>query len=62
MNGTEKPVVKTVQTGAANDQFTEIVSGLEEGEQVVIPTTTIRSINSRPGGPGGPGGGAVIVR
>ncbi len=50
-----KTETKTVQTGSSNDQMTEIVSGLAEGEQVVIPSTTIRSItNGRPGAPSGP--------
>jgi HlyD family secretion protein len=39
---------RTVQIGLANDQSTEIISGLNEGETVVIPTTTARA--SVPGG------------
>ncbi len=57
MAGGEKPVTKTVQTGASNDQSTEIVSGLEAGEEVVIPSTTIRSTMS-----GNGRGGPVMVR
>ncbi len=55
----ENTVTKTVQTGASNDQSTEITSGLQEGDQVVIPTTTIRSTMSS-NGRGGPGGPVMI--
>jgi hypothetical protein len=34
---------RTVRIGMANDQNTEIVSGLDEGDQVVLPTTTARA-------------------
>src|SRR5439155_21842921 len=34
---------RPVETGLANDQNTEVVSGLSEGETVVIPTTTARA-------------------
>ncbi len=54
----EKTETKTVQTGASNDQSTEIVSGLEEGETVVVPTTTIRSTMSN----NGMGGGGPVIR
>lgn len=59
----DKTEVRTVQTGASNDQFTQIVSGLEEGELVVIPTTTIRSsfTPGRPGAPA-PAGPVMITR
>ncbi len=58
----EKPEVRTVQTGSSNDQMTEIVSGLEAGDQVVIPTTSTtqsRTPNFTTGGAGvgGPAGG-----
>lgn len=48
-----KTETRTVQVGSANDQFTQIVSGLTEGETVVIPSTTIRSTMNQ-GGPSGP--------
>lgn len=57
-----KPVTKTVQTGSSNDQVTEIVSGLNEGDLVIVPSTTIRSVNGRAAGPGGPGGTMIIAR
>ena len=53
----EKTEMKTVQTGASNDQSTEITSGLEAGEEVVIPSTTIRSTMS-----GNGRGGPVMIR
>ncbi len=54
----ERTELRTVQTGASNDQSTEITSGLEEGEQVVIPSTTIRSTMNNGGRVTGP----VMVR
>lgn len=51
----EKTETRTVQIGSSNDQMTEIVSGLQEGDQVVIPTTTIRSTTGNV-----PPGGAVV--
>ncbi|HET6319122.1 MAG TPA: efflux RND transporter periplasmic adaptor subunit, partial [Chloroflexota bacterium] len=60
---------RTVQVGLANDQQTEILSGLQPGDRVVLPTTTTAA--PRVGGPGGlggggfggpAGGGAVFVR
>jgi multidrug efflux pump subunit AcrA (membrane-fusion protein) len=44
---------RDVQTGLSNDQLTEIVSGLKEGERVVIPGTT----TAQPRVPTGFGGG-----
>lgn len=54
-----KTEMKTVQVGSSNDQLTEILSGLSEGDQVVIPTTTIRSSNTF--GPGAPTKTGVTV-
>lgn len=52
-----KPVSRPVRVGVQNDQAAEIVEGLAEGEQVLIPTTTTRAPNvnagaavPRPGG------------
>jgi HlyD family secretion protein len=47
---------RDVQTGLSNDQLTEIVSGLKEGERVVIPGTTTAQPRV-PTGFGGFGGG-----
>jgi HlyD family secretion protein len=52
-NGVE---TRTIQVGLANDQNTEVISGLEEGEEVVLPTTAARA--SVPGA--GPAGGNVV--
>jgi HlyD family secretion protein len=49
-----------VQTGLSNDTMTEIVSGLKEGDAVVISSTT--TVQPRAGGPGGFGGPGFIGR
>ncbi|HEU5314838.1 MAG TPA: efflux RND transporter periplasmic adaptor subunit, partial [Chloroflexota bacterium] len=51
---------RQVQVGLANDQQTEILSGLQPGDRVVIPGTTTAAPNLRggPGGAGAFGGGA----
>jgi HlyD family secretion protein len=36
-----KPALRRVETGLVNDEFTEIVSGLAAGEQVVMPRTAL---------------------
>jgi hypothetical protein len=59
-NGKDSTV--PVQTGLAGDTLTEIVSGLSEGDEVVLPTSTGGSGSGGftfPGGgaPGGLGGG-----
>ncbi|HEX2924599.1 MAG TPA: HlyD family efflux transporter periplasmic adaptor subunit, partial [Chloroflexota bacterium] len=56
----EKTETRTVQVGMSNDQSTQIVSGLQDGDVVVIPVTTTRGAS----GPGAPskGGGMVVVR
>ncbi len=56
---TGKTETRNVRVGMANDQFTEIIEGLGEGEVVVIPSTTTAA--PRTGGVGGPVGGPVIV-
>jgi macrolide-specific efflux system membrane fusion protein len=50
-----KTETRQVQTGVSNDQFTEIVSGLQAGDKVVVPTTATASVARVPG-LGGPGG------
>ncbi|MCL6650446.1 MAG: efflux RND transporter periplasmic adaptor subunit [Chloroflexi bacterium] len=60
VNGKEE--VRPVQVGMSNEQFTEVVSGVNEGEQVLIKTTSTTA--PRIGSPGmGPavGGGPVII-
>jgi hypothetical protein len=47
---------RAIRIGLANDQSTEVISGLEEGEQVVLPTTTARASVPGAGNLGSPGG------
>lgn len=47
-------ITPQVTTGLSNDTQIEIVSGLQEGDEVVVQQTTTRPTNA--GGPGGPGG------
>ncbi|HUE75242.1 MAG TPA: efflux transporter periplasmic adaptor subunit, partial [Chloroflexota bacterium] len=53
------PQQRPVRVGLANDQFTEVVEGLQNGELVVIPATT--TAQPRVGGLGGPGPGGAGV-
>ncbi|MBI2864981.1 MAG: efflux RND transporter periplasmic adaptor subunit [Chloroflexi bacterium] len=60
-----KPEQRQVRVGMSNDQSTEIAGGLEEGELVVIPTTTtsqprVGGMGGFGGPPGGMGGGVII--
>jgi len=48
---------RTIQVGLANDQNTEVISGLEEGDEVVLPTTAARAAVP---GAGNTGGGNVV--
>jgi membrane fusion protein, macrolide-specific efflux system len=61
-NATE---VRFVEVGVQGDTFTEITSGVEEGDQVVIVTTTTNTTNGTGGlggfgGFGGGGGGGFV--
>jgi hypothetical protein len=60
-----KTAARPVRIGVQNDQSVEIVEGLSEGEQILVPTTTTRAPNvNGPGGPrpGGPGNFQFIAR
>jgi HlyD family secretion protein len=50
--------MRFVETGIYNDNFIEIVSGLQEGDKVLIPTfnSSTNANNSNLGGFGGMGG------
>jgi HlyD family secretion protein len=52
-----KTLPRPVRTGVQNDQFVEITDGLQEGDQIMIASTTTRA----PGGLGVPGGGNRVV-
>ncbi|MCX5806389.1 MAG: efflux RND transporter periplasmic adaptor subunit [Proteobacteria bacterium] len=47
--GKEKPERRTVTPGIRDDSFTEIVSGIAEGERIVIPVAKKAQSNSTPG-------------
>jgi macrolide-specific efflux system membrane fusion protein len=59
---------RKVQIGMANDQVTEITDGLQEGDEVIIPTTSTRAAipgarqGAAPGGGATFGGPAPVVR
>jgi HlyD family secretion protein len=71
--GTDKTEAVTVKTGVSNDEYTEITSGLTEGQEYVISTSSTTKTTSSssaagmmqmggdggspPSGGGGPGGG-----
>ena len=62
-NGKLTPVVVT--TGLSNGQFTEVLSGLNEGDEVVVGQTGGNTSTSNPGtggGRNGGGGGAFPIR
>ncbi len=58
------PLQKTVQTGLANDSFTEIVSGLAEGDSIISRTITANSsaANTTQSTKGMGGGGMMMIR
>jgi HlyD family secretion protein len=55
-----KTETRTVTTGLGNDQVTEVVEGVTDGETVLIPSTT--TTQPRVGGFGPPGAGAQVIR
>jgi HlyD family secretion protein len=57
----DKAETRSVKTGLGNEQVTEVVEGVAEGEMVVIPTTTTQVPRVGPFGAGGPPPGAVVV-
>jgi HlyD family secretion protein len=55
--------MKTVQVGISNDQQTEIVDGLADGDVVVVPGTGTAPVRTGGGFGGGiPGGGGPAVK
>lgn len=49
---------RPIQVGISNDQFTEVVSGLQEGDVVIIPGASTTQRTNVPGVPGAGGAGA----
>ena len=50
-----------IETGVAGDQFTEVTGGLNDGEQIVIPTVRVSSGSGNTRGGFGGGGGGIKV-
>src|SRR5258708_25095168 len=55
-----QPVQTPVETGGVGDQFTEVTGGLNDGEQIVLPTIRASTGTGTTRG-GGVGGGGVRV-
>ncbi|MFZ5351653.1 MAG: efflux RND transporter periplasmic adaptor subunit [Bacillota bacterium] len=56
-------IMREVEVGINNDDYIEIISGLEEGETVVLPVTSQNTNSDNPFGfPGGNGGGMRAPR
>jgi hypothetical protein len=53
------PQSRTIQIGINDLQNTEVISGLNEGEQVVVPQSTTTTTTTTQGGGGGGGGIAI---
>lgn len=58
----QNAVMTPVTTGISNDEFIEIVTGLKEGEVVILPPTTSGQSTTQQAGPfgGGAAGGAAV--
>jgi len=54
-------VATPIDTGVVGDQYTEVVGGLNDGEQVVLPTVRVATGTGSTRGFGGGGGGGVRV-
>jgi hypothetical protein len=61
----ERPAPRQIKTGLGDEQFTEVVEGVGEGETVVIPATTTQASRVGPldtgGSAGAPGAQPVVV-
>jgi HlyD family secretion protein len=56
-----QPVQTAVELGVVGDQYTEVTGGLNQGEQVVLPTIHASTSSSSGSGRGGFGGGGVRI-
>jgi hypothetical protein len=61
-NGQPVRETRQVQIGISNEQVSEVLAGLNEGDRVVIPTTTTAAarVPSLGGGFGGAGGPVIV--
>jgi HlyD family secretion protein len=58
---TSKIIRKEIEVGITDDTLTEIISGLNEGDQIILKTTSIQSSSSSSGvSTGGRNGGGMI--
>ncbi|MBI4232859.1 MAG: HlyD family efflux transporter periplasmic adaptor subunit [Chloroflexi bacterium] len=55
-------VSRPVEIGLTNDQYAEVLSGLKEGDRVVLPSTRGSQTQSPQGGFGGGPGGVMLPR
>ncbi len=53
VEGAEEPETREVEVGVTDFMQTEIISGLKEGEEVVLPSGAAPMGMDGPGGPGG---------
>jgi len=49
----EKVDRRPVTTGIRDDSFTEIVSGLSEGDKVIVPVLPMKKVQANPSSPPG---------
>jgi multidrug efflux pump subunit AcrA (membrane-fusion protein) len=57
-----RTISRPVRIGVQNDQSVEVVEGLSEGEQILVPTTTTRAPNVNTARGPGPGNFQFIGR
>ncbi|HET7418841.1 MAG TPA: biotin/lipoyl-binding protein [Candidatus Dormibacteraeota bacterium] len=54
-------VLTPVETGVVGDQYTEVTGGVNDGEQIVLPTVRAATTSGNTGRFGGNGGGGVRI-
>jgi len=61
LDSSGQPQNVVVQTGIANDSYTEIISGLNEGDKVITQTINPNAKTTTPTNSGGGGGGGLRI-